>query len=71
MLIPSFHGIQCHRSLRFRVQVTGVILSTIAVSIAINKFQVTTWDNTHVKLGLAIMILVWLHTLLAVVRPRR
>jgi hypothetical protein len=53
------------------VQVLGVILSTIAFAIAANKFEVTTWDNTHVKLGLAIMILIWLQPLLSFVRPRR
>ncbi|KAG0609684.1 hypothetical protein M758_7G005900 [Ceratodon purpureus] len=53
------------------LQVTGVVLATISFAIAANKFQVTTWDNTHVKLGLAIMILVWLQPLLSFVRPRR
>jgi hypothetical protein len=53
------------------LQVTGVILSTIAFVIAVQKFEVTTWDNTHVKLGLAVMVLVWFQPLSALIRPRR
>jgi hypothetical protein len=49
----------------------GVILSTAAVAISINKFPVVPPNNTHVKLGFAVMILVWLQPLLSVFRPKR
>lgn len=49
----------------------GVILSTVAVSISINKFPVVPPNNTHVKLGFAVMILVWLQPLLSLFRPKR
>lgn len=52
-------------------QVMGVILSTAAVAISINKFPVVPPNNTHVKLGFAVMILVWLQPLLSVFRPKR
>ena len=48
-----------------------MILSTISFAIAVNKFQVIPLDSTHVKLGVAIMCLIWLLPLLSFVRPRR
>jgi hypothetical protein len=46
-------------------------VSTVAAAIAIIKFPVVPLNNTHVKLGLAIMILIWLQPLLSIVRPKR
>ncbi|KAG0623725.1 hypothetical protein M758_3G196600 [Ceratodon purpureus] len=52
-------------------QVSGVVLATTGFAIAAIKFPVTVWDNTHVKLGMAIMCLVWLQPLLTNIRPHR
>jgi hypothetical protein len=46
-------------------------LATVATAIAVNKFVVVPLNNTHVKLGLAVMILIWLQPLLSLVRPKR
>lgn len=46
-------------------------LSTVATAIAVNKFQVVPLNNTHVKLGLAVMILIWLQPLLSIFRTKR
>lgn len=52
------------------VQVSGVVLATAGFSIAAIKFP-GSWDNTHVKLGMAIMCLIWLQPLLTNIRPHR
>jgi hypothetical protein len=53
------------------VQVLGVITSTIGVAIAFNKFDALNDEMTHTKLGVAIMVLVWVQVLLSVIRPKR
>ncbi len=53
------------------VQVLGVITSTIGVAIAFNKFDALNDQMTHTKLGVAIMVLVWVQVLLSVIRPKR
>jgi hypothetical protein len=53
------------------LQVLGVITSTIGVAIAFNKFDALNDEMTHTKLGVAIMVLVWVQVLLSVIRPKR
>ncbi|KAH9548965.1 hypothetical protein CY35_11G115300 [Sphagnum magellanicum] len=53
------------------LQVLGVITSTIGVAIAFNKFDALNDQMTHTKLGVAIMVLVWVQVLLSVIRPKR
>jgi cbb3-type cytochrome oxidase subunit 3 len=53
------------------VQVLGVITSTIGVAIAFKKFDALNDQMTHTKLGVAIMVLVWVQVLLSVFRPKR
>jgi cytochrome b561 len=52
-------------------QVLGVITSTIGVAIAFKKFDALDNETTHTKLGVAIMVLVWIQVLLSVIRPKR
>jgi hypothetical protein len=52
-------------------QVLGVITSTIGVAIAFKKFDALNDEMTHTKLGVAIMVLVWIQVLLSVIRPKR
>lgn len=52
-------------------QVLGVITSTIGVAVAFKKFDALNDEMTHTKLGVAIMVLVWIQVLLSVIRPKR
>jgi uncharacterized membrane protein len=52
-------------------QILGVITSTIGVAIALNKFDSLNDHMTHTKLGLAIMVLVWVQVVLSIIRPKR
>ncbi len=48
-----------------------MITSTIGVAIAFKKFDALDDQMTHTKLGVAIMVLVWIQVLLSVIRPKR
>jgi hypothetical protein len=52
-------------------QILGVITSTIGVAIGLNKFDSLHDHMTHTKLGLAIMVLVWVQVVLSIIRPKR
>ncbi|CAK9205525.1 unnamed protein product [Sphagnum jensenii] len=53
------------------LQILGVITSTIGVAIGLNKFDSLHDHMTHTKLGLAIMVLVWVQVVLSIIRPKR
>jgi hypothetical protein len=52
-------------------QILGVITSTIGVAIALKKFDALNDQMTHTKLGVAIMVLVWVQVVLSIIRPKR
>ncbi|CAM6016637.1 unnamed protein product [Sphagnum balticum] len=53
------------------LQILGVITSTIGVAIALKKFDALDDHMTHTKLGVAIMVLVWVQVVLSIIRPKR
>jgi hypothetical protein len=52
-------------------QILGVITSTIGVAISLKKFDALNDHMTHTKLGVAIMVLVWVQVVLSIIRPKR
>jgi uncharacterized membrane protein len=52
-------------------QILGVITSTIGVAISLKKFDALNDQMTHTKLGVAIMVLVWVQVVLSFIRPKR
>ncbi|KAG6492130.1 hypothetical protein ZIOFF_047080 [Zingiber officinale] len=52
------------------VQFTAILLATAAAVLALMNFE-NSLNNTHQRIGFVLYILIWLHPLVALVRPQR